>query len=228
MNARSVKAAKAVAPKAVALVPANPAKDATSLNRVDVIARLANANAKERVLLLSALPMGDVAAIGGKIAGIGASVNEVLHIKLCDKHGNDWAAVAKALPSELCDADKERRKAINQSLESIRETVKANAAGDAQKASETIRRVKEWGLGIRKSKSTPNANKKAPLDTWALSWDVFPAAYRRIMRDDMEDMTPAKSEALLGVADAMAAYFKVCEISAKSVLECSGKTAWNK
>jgi hypothetical protein len=228
MNARSTKAAKAVAPKAVALVPANPATDATSINRVDVISRLANANAKDRLLLLTALPIGEIAAIGGRVAGIGASVNEALHVKLCEKHGNDWASIAKALPRDLCDADKERRKAINQSLESIRETVKANAAGDAQKASDTLRRVKEWGEGKRQSKSRPNANKKAALDTWALSWDVFPSAYRRIMKDDMEDMSVAKSEALLGVADAMAAYFSACTINPKSVLECSGKTAWNK
>jgi hypothetical protein len=227
MATRSVSAAKAVA-----LVPANAiVTDVASpeYNRDAMVARLTAAkSAKDRLLLLSALPMGEVAALGGIVAKIGTSINEVLHIKLCDKHGNDWAAVAKALPSELCEADKTRRKEINQSLESIRETVKANAAGDAQKASETIRRVKEWGLGIRKSKSAPNANKKAPLDTWALSWSVFPSAYRRIMRDDMEDLTPAKSEALLGVADAIAAYFSACSISAKSVLECSGETAWNK
>ena len=228
MNARSVKAAKAVAPKAVALVPANPATDAMSLDRSALLERLDKANAKERLLLLTALPIGEIAAIGGRIANIGASVNEALNVKLCEKHGADWAHIAKALPSDLCDADKERRKAINQSLESIRETVKANAAGDAQKASDMLRRVKEWGLGVRQSKSTPNANKKAALDAWALSWDVFPSAYRRIMKDDMEDMSVAKSEALLGVADAMAAYFSACMINPKSVLECSGKTAWTK
>lgn len=221
MVTRSSKAAKA------ALVPAIVSQDATSLNRVDVIARLANANAKERVLLLSALPMGDVAAIGGKIAGIGASVNEVLNIKLCEKHGNDWASIAKALPADLCDADKERRKAINASLEAIRETVKANAAGDAQKAAETIRRVKEWGLGIRQSKSKPKSNEKQALGKWALSWDVFPSAYRRIMKDDMEDMPPAKAEAMLAVADAMAAFFQVCNINPRAVIDCSGKQGWN-
>lgn len=222
MNARSVKAAKAVAPKAVALVPANPAKDATSLNRVDVIARLANANAKERVLLLSALPMGDVAAIGGKIAGIGASVNEVLNIKLCDKHGNDWASIAKALPADLCDADKERRKAINASLESIRETVKANAAGDAQKASETIRRVKEWGLGIRQSKSRPKVNEKRGLQDFLLSWDAMPSIYRRIMKDE------EACEADMSLADAIAAYFTANKIQPRAVLECAGRSGWNK
>lgn len=216
MNARSTKAAKA------ALVPANVSQDATSLNRVDVIARLANANAKERVLLLSALPMGDVAAIGGKIAGIGASVNEVLNIKLCEKHGSDWASIAKALPADLCDADKERRKAINASLEAIRETVKANAAGDAQKASETIRRVKEWGLGIRQSKSKPNVNKKRNLQDFLLSWDAMPSIYRRIMSDE------ETCEADMQLADAIAAYFTANKINPRAVLECSGRSAWTK
>lgn len=216
MVTRSSKAAKA------ALVPANVSQDATSLNRVDVIARLADANAKERVLLLSALPMGDVAAIGGRIAGIGASVNEVLNIKLCEKHGADWAHIAKALPSDLCDADKERRKAITQSLESIRETVKANAAGDAQKASETIRRVKEWGLGVRQSKSNPKANEKRGLQDFLLSWDAMPSTYRRIMKDEGANDTD------MALSDAIAAYFTAHKINPRAVLECPGRSAWNK
>jgi len=223
MNARSVKAAKAApAAKAVALVPANPAKDAMSLNRVDVIARLANANAKERILLLSPLPMGEVAAIGGKVAGIGASVNEVLNIKLCEKHGNDWASVAKAINSDLCEADKTRKKEINASLESIRETVKANAAGDAQKASETLRRVKEWGLGIRQSKSRPKVNEKRGLQDFLLSWDAMPSIYRRIMKDE------EACEADMALADAIAAYFTANKIQPRAVLECAGRSGWTK
>lgn len=217
---------KSAAANAVALVPANPATDAVSVNRIDVISRLADANAKQRLLLLTALPIGEIAAIGGRVAGIAASVNEALNIKLCEKHGADWAHIAKALPRDLCDADKERRKAINASLEAIRETVKANAAGDAQKASDTLRRVKEWGLGVRQSKSTPNANKKKPVEQWALSWDVFPMAYRRLMNDNMEDVTPKRSEALLGVADAMAAYFTACGINPQSVIDCKGSSDW--
>lgn len=210
----------------VALVPANPAMDAMSLDRSALLERLDKANAEERLLLLTALPIGEIAAIGGRVAKIGASVNEALHVKLCEKHGNDWAQIYKTLPRDLCDADKERRKAIHQSLESIRETVKANAGGDAQKGSDTLKRVKEWGLGIRKSKSAPNANKKKPIEQWALSWDVFPSAYRRLMNDNMEDVTSARSEALLGVADAMAAYFSACGINPQSVIDCKGSSDW--
>lgn len=217
---------KSTAANAVALVPANPATDAMSVNRSALLERLDKANAKQRLLLLTALPIGEIAAIGGRVAGIAASVNEALHVKLCEKHGNDWAHVYKTLPRDLCDADKERRKAIHQSLESIRETVKANAGGDAQKGSDTLKRVKEWGLGIRKSKSTPNANKKKPIEQWALSWDAFPTAYRRLMKDNMEDVTPKRSEALLGVADAMAAYFTACGINPQSVIDCSGGSDW--
>lgn len=212
--------------KVTALV-ASVAKDETSINRVDVIARLSAANAKERVLILSALPMGEVAAIGGRVAGIGSSVYEVLNIKMCELHGADWAHIAKALPSALGDADKTRRKAIIASLESIRETVKANAAGDAQKGSDAIKAIKEWGLGKRKSKSAPKTNEKQAIGKWAMSWDAFPSTYRRIMKDDMEDMTTAKADAMLAVADAIAAYFKACQINPQSVLDCTGKGSWN-
>ena len=229
MAIRKTAAKAASAANAVALVPVNnAAANAPEYNRADMVKRLVEANAAERVVLLSGLVMGEVAALGGIVGTIASSVNEVLAVKMAGLHGNDWVAIAKALPSELCDADKARRKAINQSLEGIRETVKANSGGNADKARDVLRRVKEWGEGKRQSKSAPNANKKAPLDTWALSWDAFPSAYRRIMKDDMEDITPAKSEALLGVADAIAAYFSACMISPKSVLECSGQTAWNK
>lgn len=217
---------KVAALVAAPVVPANAGVE-QPIDRADILKRLAVASAKERVLILSALPMGEVAAIGGKIAGIGSSVYEVLNIKLCEKHGADWAHIAKALPSALGDADKGRRKAIIASLESIRETVKSNAGGDAQKGSDALKRVKEWGLGIRQSKSKPKGNEKQPIGTWALSWDVFPAAYRRIMKDDMEDLTPAKAEAMLAVADAIAAYFSACQINPQSVLECTGRSAWN-
>lgn len=222
MNARSVKAAKAVAPKAVALVPANPATDATSLERSALLERLDKADAKQRLLLLTALPIGEIAAIGGRVAKIGASVNEALNIKLCEKHGADWAHIAKALPSDLCDADKERRKAITQSLEAIRETVKANAAGDAQKASDTLKRVKEWGLGIRQSKSRPKANEKRGLQDFLLSWDAMPSIYRRIMKDEGANDTD------MALSDAIAAYFTAHKINPRAVLECAGRSGWNK
>ena len=219
MTTRSVKAAKA------ALV-STPAKGLDmpydAAQRIDIVTRLTSANAKERILILSALPLGEVAAIGGKVASIGASVNEVLNIKLCEKHGADWAHIAKALPADLCEADKTRRKAINASLEAIRETVKANAAGDAQKAAETVRRVKEWGLGIRQSKSKPKANEKRGLQDFLLSWDAMPATYRRIMKDE------EACEADMALADAIAAYFTANKINPRAVLECSGRSAWNK
>lgn len=222
MVTRSAKAAKAaVAATATAVVSIAP-----EYNRADAIARLANANAKERILILSALPMGEVAAIGGRVAGIGASVNEVLNLKLAKAHGADWAQLLKATRSDLCDADKERRKQVEAAIEGIRETVKTNSGGDDAKARDTIRRVKEWGLGIRKSKSTPNANKKMAIGDWAMSWENFPSSFRRIKNDDMEDVAPEVADALLGVADAMAAFFTACGTSPKAVIECKGPTDW--
>lgn len=207
--------------KPAALV-ASVAKDETSINRIDIITRLSAANAQERILILTALPMGEIASIGGKVAGIGASVNEALNIKLVERHGADWVAIAKALPSNLCDADKERRKAINASLESIRESIKANAGGDAAQAANTIRRIKEWGEGKRQSKSAPNANKKAAIADFLLSWDALPSIYRRLMKDE------GSQDAEMQLGDAIAAYFKAHKIGAAAVLECTGKAAWHK
>ena len=196
-------------------------------SRADAITRLADANAKERVLILSALPMGEVAAIGGKVGNIAASVNEVLNIKMCDKHGIDWVKVYNTTTANLSEGDKTRKKAIHASLESIRETVQANSGGNKDKARDILRKVKDWGMGKHQNKqSNPKGNTKQPLDVWALKWENFPMSYRRIMNDNMESMTVEQSGAMLVAADAMAEYFKVCKISPKAVLDCTGESAW--
>ncbi len=210
---------------AAAIIPAQPTVE---FDRADMIARLSKADAKQRVVILTALPMGEIAAIGGKIANIGASVNEALNVKLCEKHGKDWANVYTTPTADLSDADKTRKKQIHESLEGLRATIQANTGGNKDKARDILRRVKEWGLGVHQNKqSNPKGNAKQSLDVWALSWDNFPTAYRRIHNDPMETMTKEQSDAMLVVHDAMAAYFKVCGISAQSVLDCTGKKAWN-
>ena len=193
-----------------------------------IITELGNAkDAQERLLILSKRTLGEVAAVGGRVAGMGESVNETLNLKLVERHGKDWVKVYNTTTAKLSEGDKTLKKAITASLESIRETIQANNGGDKAKARNIIHRVKEWGAGIRTNKaSNPKGNAKQPLGVWALKWDNFPMSYRRIMDDNMEDMTPAKQEAMLKVADAMAAYFKVCEITAQSVLDCTGDTAW--
>lgn len=222
MTATATKGRKAAA----AVVAVVPAIVTPEYDRADMLKRLASASAKERIVLLSALPMGEVAAIGGKVASIGSSVNEVLNIKMRERHGADWAALLKQTRADLSETDKERRKRVEAAIEGIRETVKTNSGGDDAKARDTIRRVKEWGLGIRKSKSTPNANKKMAIGDWAMAWENFPTSFRRIKNDDMEDVAPEVADALLGVADAMAAFFTACGTSPKAVLECKGPTDW--
>lgn len=208
--------------KSTAAVVANvPAIATPEYDRADMLKRLASASAKERIVLLSALPMGEVAAIGGKVASIGSSVNEVLNIKMRERHGADWAALLKQTRADLSETDKERRKQVEASIESIRETVKANSGGDTAKARDTIRRVKEWGLGIRNSKSTPNANKKRGISEHLLSWDVLPSLYRRIQNDE------GAGEYEMALGEAIAAYFKAASISPKAVLECKGQSDWN-
>jgi hypothetical protein len=223
MTVRKTAVKASVATPVASVQPAPVAK----YNRADTIARLSDADARNRVLILSALPMGEVAAIGGKVGKIGASVNEVLNIKMCDKHGIDWVKVYNTTTANLSEGDKTLKKAIHASLEGIRSTVQANSGGNKDKARDILRSVKEWGAGIRNSKqSNPKGNAKKGIKDWALDWDNMPSDYRRIMNDNMEDVTPAVSNAMLGVADAMAVLFQACEISPKAVLECTGKASW--
>lgn len=196
---------------------------AIEYNRTDAIKRLADANAKERVLILSALPMGEVAAIGGIVGTVAASVNEVLAMKMADKHGTDWVAIAKALPADLSDADKTRRKQINESLEGIRETIKANSGGDNDKARNILHRVKEWGAGKRTSKaSNPKANTKRALQDYLLSWEMLPSTFRRISKDE------GAGDDEMALSDAIAAYFTAKKIKPRAVLDCTGESAWLK
>lgn len=206
---------------AIALAPATPATPEVEYSRTNVIQRLADANAKQRILILSALPMGEVAAIGGVVGTVASSVNEVLAMKMADKHGTDWVAIAKALPANLSEADKTRRKQINESLEGIRETINANSGGDKAKARNIIHRVKEWGAGIRTSKaSNPKANTKRGLQEYLLAWDVMPSIYRRIMKDE------GATDREMALGDAIAAYFTDSKIAPKAVLDCTGESAW--
>jgi hypothetical protein len=178
-------AAKASAATVVASVQPAATVD---YNRPDAIARLSDANAQERVLILSALPMGEVAALGGIVGTIAASVNEVLNIKMCDKHGIDWVKVYNTTTANLSDADKTRKKAIHASLEGIRETVQANNGGNKDKARDILRKVKDWGMGVHKNKqSNPKGNAKKGIKAWALDYDNMPTSYRRIMNDNMEE-----------------------------------------
>jgi hypothetical protein len=184
-------------------------------------------SAQERMLVLSKYTMGEVAAVGGRLASMVESVYETLNLKMVERHGADWTKIHRASPSELPDADKTRRKAINACLESIRETVKANSGGNNDKARDVLRRVKEWGDGTRTNKaSKPKANAKDDIETWAAKWDNFPTMIRRIMNDDMDGVSPERSDALGAVADAMLYYFKLRNISERAVRDCSGKAEW--
>jgi len=223
MTTRKVNAAPAAIVPAVASI-----EICNTFDHAAILKELADANsAQERMLILSKRTLGEVAAVGGRVAGMGESVNEALNLKMVERHGADWTKVFNTTTALLSDADKTRKKAINASLENIRETVQANSGGNKDKARDILRRVKEWGEGKRTNKaSNPKGNAKQPLDIWALKWENFPMSYRRIMNDNMEDMAPAKADAMLAVADAMAAYFKACGTSAKAVLDCSGEKGW--
>ena len=212
-----------------AIAPAVPSIEICNVFDHSVVITELNAakDAQERMLVLSKRTLGEVAAVAGRVANMGESINETLNLKLVERHGADWVKVFNTTTAKLAEADKTRKKAITASLESIRETIQANTGGNKDKARNILHRVKEWGAGKRTNKaSNPKGNAKQPLDVWALKWENFPMSYRRIMNDNMESMTPEQSEAMMVVADAMAAYFKVCGITDRAVLDCSGDTAW--
>jgi hypothetical protein len=207
----------------IAVVPAVASIEISNVfDHAAIIAELGNAeSAQDRMLILSKRTLGEVAAVAGRVANMGESVNETLNIKLCEKHGNDWAKLAKAIPSELSEGDKTRKKAITASLESIRETIQANTGGDKAKARNILHRVKEWGMGIRTSKaSNPKANTKREMREYLLSWDVMPSIYRRISKDE------GAGDNEMVLADAIAAYFTANKIKPRAVLDCTGETAW--
>jgi len=220
MTTRKVKAA------ATPVASVQPAVASIEISNVfdhsAIIKELADAeSAQERMAILSKRTLGEVAAVGGRVANMGESVNETLNIKLCEKHGSDWVKIAKALPVNLSEADKTRKKAITASLESIRETIQANSGGDKAKARNIIHRVKEWGEGKRTSKaSNPKGNAKRGMKDYLLSWDVMPSIYRRICKDE----GTTEKEMVLG--DAIAAYFTANKILPKAVLDCTGESAW--
>lgn len=203
--------------------PERAKKPLSALQRADMVKRLVHpkCDAATRVVLLSGLCLGDVAAIAGLLGKASGSANEVMAIKMSGLYGNDWVAIAKALPADLCEADKTRRKAINAALEGIRETVKANCGGDAAKARDTLRAVKAWGEGKRKAKRGPKAGGKAAVKDFLKSWPILPSAYRRMMKDETAD------DIDLALGDAIAAWFKARNINPRHVLEISGKAAWN-
>jgi hypothetical protein len=231
MTARKVNATK-VASAATPVASVQPIVASIEISNVfdhaSIITELnAAKDAQGRMLVLSKRTLGEVAAVAGRVANMGESVNETLNLKLVERHGKDWVKVYNTTTAKLSEGDKTLKKAIHASLEGIRETIQANTGGNKDKARNILHRVKEWGAGKRNNKaSNPKANAKKDLGTWAMSWDNFPMSYRRIMNDNMESLTPAKQEAMMVVADAMGAYFKACGMTPQSVLDCTGESAW--
>lgn len=208
-----------------ALVPAASQDIATTFrnaDRANQLAILSTVDAKQRMQLLSCLGIGQIASLIGDAVRIGSSAYEAIHLKLRSAHGNDWHAIYTTPGRDLCDADKERKKAITADLETVREGIKAGNGGDAAKAADAMRKIRDWGAGKHKSKSNANANKKQALKDHLLSWDVLPSEYRRIMNDEGADDTD------MVLADAIAAWFTGRGINPKHVLECKGRSEWMK
>lgn len=219
MTARKVAAPAAIA----ATVPAVASIEISNVfDHAAIIKELADAeSAQARMLILSKRTLGEVAAVGGRVANMGESVNETLNIKLCEKHGADWVKIYKSLAADLTPAEKTRKKAIHDSLEGVRSTIQANSGGDKAKARNIIHRVKEWGEGKRTSKaSNPKANTKRGMREYLLSWDVMPSIYRRISKDE------GAGDNEMALSDGIAAYFTANGILPKAVLDCTGEAAW--
>jgi hypothetical protein len=214
---------------ALVAVPANVAKvrleaeaEFRGLSRGEQLNRLSVANADDRRVMLSWLGIGQLASLAGDVVKLGASIYEAIHLKLCAEHGRDWYQVYSTPARDLGDADKARKKLIAESLEVVREGIKSGNGGDALKAADAMRKVRDWGAGKHKSKSTPNANKKQALRDYLQSWDALPSLYRRISNDEGADDTDME------MADAIAAWFTKRNINPKQVLDCKGKSEWMK
>lgn len=204
----------------VANVPAviDPAVAFRELSRSEQMAQLSAADAKHRMVLLSYLGVGQLASLAGDAMRIGSSIYEAIHLKLVSVYGKDWHRIVSTPARDLNDADKARKPLIAKDIEAIRDGVKAANGGDAQKASDAIRAIKDWGSGKRQSKSNPKANTKAETRKWLMAWDVLPAMYRRLMADD--DIQEAEQD----LADAIAAYFKTREVNEAHIRELKGKS----
>ncbi len=212
------KAAFVATSTAVAVV--DPAIAFRELSRHEQIARIAEANAADRKTLLSYLGIGQLASIAGHAALIGSSVYEAIHLKLCKAFGRDWHRLYTTPARDLSDAEKASKKELVKAVEDIREGVKTAAGNDAQKGSDAIRAIKDWGSGKRQSKSNPKANEKRDTRTWLATWDVLPSMYRRLM--EAEDIGEPEQE----LADAIAAYFATRGINEAHIRELKGKSEY--
>lgn len=210
---------------ALATAPATKADAITlfqNMDRPNQLATLSVADAATRMQLLSCLGIGQIASLIGDAVRIGSSAYEAIHLKLCATHGRDWYQVFSTPARDLCDADKERKKAITSDLDTVRDGIKAGNGGDALKAADAMRKIRDWGAGKHKSKSEPGANKKGATRKWLMTWDVLPSLYRRLM--SAEDIDNDGGE--LELADAIAAYFKVRNVKESWVRELKGKSEY--
>lgn len=215
----------------VANVPAIVADAETQFRempRGEQLQRLSTVSGDERLVMLGWLGFGQIASLIGDLGRIGASAYQVINNKLVAKYGRDWVKLETTPARDLCDADKANKKALLTDIETIRAGIKAGNGGNAAQAADAIRKVRDWGSGkhVGKAKKGANANTKNDIETWAMKWDNFPSTYRRISDDDMEDVTPERSEALLKVMDAIAAYCALRNVKAPSKENFSGKSEW--
>lgn len=204
----------------VANVPAviDPAVTFRELSRADQLAKLSAADAKERMVMLSYLGVGQLASLAGDAMRIGSSIYEAINAKLIAEHGKDWFAILNTPGRDLADADKPRKKLITKAIEAIRDGIKAANGGDAQKASDAIRAIKDWGSGKRQSKSQPNRNAKAETRKWLVTWDVLPAMFRRLH----EDESIGEHEELL--MDAIESYLTHRGLTKRYLVDLKGKS----
>lgn len=206
----------------VANVPAviDPAVAFRELPRPEQLAQLSAADSKHRMVLLSYLGVGQLASLAGDAIRIGSSLYEAIHLKLVAVHGKDWYRILNTPGRELNDADKARKPLITKDLEAIRDGVKASNGGDAQKASDAIRAIKDWGSGKRQSKSQPNRNTKAETRKWLVTWDVLPAMFRRLH----EDETISEHEEIL--MDAIESYLTHRGLTKRYLVDLKGKSEY--
>ena len=164
--------------------------------------------AADRVKTLTALPLGEIAAISAIAGVVVDSAYEALNLKMIAKHGNDWV---KRLDTKAeTDLEKDAKKAISADIEAIRETIRSKR-GDAP-SRKAVLAVKEWGKGKRKAKGA-NSTKARPTVDWLLAKETLPAMYRRLNKAEDIDGTEQS------LMDAIGDYLRAKGIDPRKVLE---------
>lgn len=148
---------------------------------------------KAQIDALLMLKPGEVAAIGGRSAGLAASCYEVIAIQMTRKHGKGWES-RKYGGRVLTDLEKSERDALKADIDGLRSTFEANGYSNASQA---IGYVRKWAAGTIGQKRGADANKARSTADWLK--EEAPKWYRRLNKaEDVNDVDLALMDSIGG------------------------------